>query len=147
MERGNLQNLDASCGHEPESKVGMARCAVRAAFSGAMVVTADLVGPPVPPATTRAGTPRRGVPTNNWFMGRGNLQNLDASCGHELFMDAAASWTAATERSAVAAFKAVGHRCRSGPLASGGSQSGDSLRSSPQSKTWRQCGCFMGSKG
>ena len=74
---------------------------------------------------------------------RENLQNLEANRGHEPVMGAAASWTAATERSAVAAFKAVGRRCRSGPLASGGSQSGDSLRSSPQSKTWRQCARFM----
>src|SRR2546425_11747113 len=41
--------------------VGTARCAVRAAFSGATV----------PPATARAGTSQRDVPTRVRFKGRG----------------------------------------------------------------------------
>ena len=49
--------------------VGTARCAVRAAFSGATV----------PPAMARAGTSQRDVPTRVWFMEREHLQNLDVS--------------------------------------------------------------------
>ena len=45
---------------EPLNLVGTARCAVRAAFSGAIV----------PPAASRAGTSQRDVPTNVRFMGR-----------------------------------------------------------------------------
>jgi len=40
--------------------VGTARCAVRAAFSGATM----------PPADSRAGTSQRDVPTEDRFMGR-----------------------------------------------------------------------------
>jgi len=40
--------------------VGTARCAVRAAFSGATV----------PPSIARAGTSQRDVPTRVWFMER-----------------------------------------------------------------------------
>src|SRR5881392_3654495 len=53
--------------------VGTARCAVRAAFSGATV----------PPAIARAGTSQRDVPTRVWFMEREHLQNLDVSWGYE----------------------------------------------------------------
>src|SRR5438034_2816112 len=48
--------------------VGTARCAVRAAFSGATM----------PPADLRAGTSQRDVPTEVRFMGRRNLQYMDA---------------------------------------------------------------------
>src|SRR5882762_9983573 len=53
--------------------VGTARCAVRAAFSGATV----------PPATARAGTSQRDVPTTVRFMEREHLQDSDVSWGHE----------------------------------------------------------------
>src|SRR5213082_1235076 len=45
---------------EPLNLVGTARCAVRAAFSGATM----------PPAASRAGTSQRDVPTKVRFMGR-----------------------------------------------------------------------------
>ena len=45
---------------EPLNRVGTARCAVRAAFSGATI----------PPAVSRAGTSQRDVPTTVRFMGR-----------------------------------------------------------------------------
>src|SRR5438093_3254950 len=41
--------------HQPQNRVGTARCAVRAACSGATI----------PPAVSRAGTSQRDVPT--WF--------------------------------------------------------------------------------
>src|SRR5437773_9518688 len=44
---------------EPLNRVGTARCAVRAAFSGAII----------PPAVSRAGTSQRDVPTTVRFMG------------------------------------------------------------------------------
>src|SRR5438552_8210371 len=53
--------------------VGTARCAVRAALSGAMM----------PPAASRAGTSQRDVPTKVRFMGSEHLQKLGVSCGHE----------------------------------------------------------------
>jgi hypothetical protein len=48
---------------EPLNLVGTARCAVRAAFSGAIV----------PPAASRAGTSQRDVPTNVRFMERAGV--------------------------------------------------------------------------
>src|SRR5438034_11423028 len=53
--------------------VGTARCAVRAAFSGATM----------PPADARAGTSQRDVPTEVRFMGREHLQNPDVNRSHE----------------------------------------------------------------
>ena len=68
MESGHLQFLDVNRGHE-RLVAGTARCAVRAAFSGAMV----------PPAATRAGTSQRDVPTSHRFMGREHLHFFDVS--------------------------------------------------------------------
>src|SRR5712664_3259704 len=71
MRREHLQPPDVNRGHE---LVGIARCAVRAAFSGATV----------PPATARAGTSQRDVPTRVRFMGREprkKSQNLKPSPG------------------------------------------------------------------
>src|SRR5438093_4836911 len=45
--------------HQPQNRVGTARCAVRAAFSGATI----------PPAISRAGTSQRDIPTTVRFMG------------------------------------------------------------------------------
>src|SRR5881392_3006053 len=53
--------------------VGTARCAVRAAFSGATM----------PPADARAGASQRDVPTQVRFMGREHLQNPDVNRSHE----------------------------------------------------------------
>src|SRR5947208_9832832 len=47
------------------AEVGTARCAVRAAFSGATI----------PPAVSRAGTSRRDVPATVRFMGRADLRS------------------------------------------------------------------------
>ena len=54
---------------EPLNLVGTARCAVRAAFSGATM----------PPAASRAGTSQRDVPTEVQFMGKGVRSG---TCGH-----------------------------------------------------------------
>ncbi|MEO8427986.1 MAG: hypothetical protein ABI651_12825, partial [Verrucomicrobiota bacterium] len=59
MGRGCLANPDVNRVHE-RSEVGTVRCAVRAASSGATV----------PPATTRAGTSQRDVPTKFRFTER-----------------------------------------------------------------------------
>ena len=78
MERGHLQNPAANRGYE-RLEVGMARCAVRAASSGATV----------PPAATRAGTSQRDVPTKFRFMEAGFgafliLQKRDNFSGMQL---------------------------------------------------------------
>src|SRR5438552_19155453 len=52
MEMEHLPQLDVNRSHEPLTLVGTARCAVRAACSGASV----------PPAVARAGTSQRDVP-------------------------------------------------------------------------------------
>jgi len=62
--RRNLYYNDESSRIEPLSLVGTARCAVRAAFSGATM----------PPAASRAGTSQRDVPTKARFMPREWLQ-------------------------------------------------------------------------
>src|SRR5437773_8800893 len=54
---------------EPLNRVGTARCAVRAAFSGATI----------PPAVSRAGTSQRDVPTAVGFMGRVLLDCMDTA--------------------------------------------------------------------
>jgi hypothetical protein len=46
-------------------RVGTARCAVRAAFSGAICDVLEKRTTFVPPAVTRAGTSQRDVPTNS----------------------------------------------------------------------------------
>jgi len=51
--------------------VGTARCAVRAAFSGATV----------PPAIARAGTSQRDVPTKVWFVGSEHFQKIGRELG------------------------------------------------------------------
>src|SRR5438046_9731022 len=55
---------------EPLNLVGTARCAVRAAFSGATM----------PPAASRAGASQRDVPTKVRFTGRDRLRGRRKSC-------------------------------------------------------------------
>jgi prepilin-type N-terminal cleavage/methylation domain-containing protein len=65
--------------------VGMARCAVRAAFSGATVSpTVTGWSRVVPPATTRAGTSQRDVPTTLYAASR---QRAGSAC-HQKSLDA-----------------------------------------------------------
>src|SRR6266513_5062793 len=65
--RRNLYYNDESSRIEPLSLVGTARCAVRAAFSGATM----------PPAASRAGTSQSDLPTEVRFRGKeGSFWNL-----------------------------------------------------------------------
>jgi len=81
------------------NRVGTARRAVRAAFSGAMV----------PPAASRAGTSQRDVPTRVRFMGwvskAGLLEDSDAPVAIAAF---APSTEKGTRRPAVASVRSSG---------------------------------------
>jgi len=65
---------------EDGAKVGKARCAVRAAFSGAI----ERPKPLVPPAAARAETSQRDVPTRIRFRGRGEVSIF---CGRIRLID------------------------------------------------------------